>query len=117
MATNAARGATITFSGDVTGTEIVNAAANAASPGQIQILNLAAGANTITPPGGGATIVAVRIIPPAGNTQLITLKGVTGDTGVPLHKTDYTELGLDATLTTFVLTAAGIVTGLRLIWT
>ena len=116
MATTATRKQVVTYTGDVTATETLSAAINTASPAQIQILNLLLGANTITPPTGGVTIVAVTIRPPAGNTALITLKGVTGDTGVPLHKTDPTCLALDTTLTTFVLTAASAVTGLRLDW-
>lgn len=116
MATTATRVTTITFTGDVNGAQAPAAASNAASPGQIQILTLTTGANTITPPTGGSTVVACTIIPPAGNTQLITLKGVSGDTGIPLHKTDPTTIAVDTTMSSFVLNAAGAVTGLRLIW-
>jgi hypothetical protein len=47
---------------------------------------------------------------------LITLKGVTGDTGVPLHLTDYTMIAVDTSITSFCLTAAATITGVRLIW-
>jgi hypothetical protein len=107
---------TLTFSGDLNTVETVYAALNSASPAQEEIRTLASGATTITVPTGGATVVAVTIIPPAGNTLLITLKGVAGDTGVPLHKTDPTTIALDSTAATFVLNAANTITGVRLRW-
>lgn len=116
MATSAARVATITYTGDVTGVETLSAAVNAASPGQTELITLASGANTITKPAGGSTVVALTIVPPAGNTNLITLKGVTGDTGVPIHKTDPTTVALDSTATTICLNAAAQITGVRLFW-
>lgn len=115
MAVASARTQTITYTGDVTGTEQVSAASNPASPGSITIHTLAAGANTITIPVG-ATCTAATIVPPALNTQTLTLKGVTGDTGVPLHLTDPTTLALPSTSTTFCLTAGGIITALRIYW-
>mgnify|MGYP001594935536 CR=1 FL=1 len=116
MATTSNRKTTVTFTVDFVSTQEFSAAANTASPGQEQIVTLASGANTITPPTGGSTVVGCMIIPPAANATLITLKGVTGDTGVPIHKTDHTVVGLDSTLTTFVLTAAAQIIGVRLIW-
>lgn len=105
----------ISLSGDVNAPALAYAAAvNVASPGEIDVLTLASGANTITVPAGFA---AVTIVPPAGNTNLITLKGVTGDTGVPLHLTDPSSIGLDSTESTFVLNAAAQIVGVRLIWT
>lgn len=41
---------------------------------------------------GSAVIKGVQIFPPSGNTGTITLKGVTGDTGFQIHKTEMTEL-------------------------
>ena len=116
MATAASRVVTIAFSGDVSGTETPAAAVNHASPGQIEIKTLASGANTITLPTGGSTPTAVTIIPPVGNTVQLTLKGVTGDQGVPLHLTDPTSIGLAASPSTFCLTAAATCTGVRFIW-
>ena len=52
MAVTANRSSIIIFTGDVTGTETLTAALNAASPGAIEIKTLAAGANTITVPTG-----------------------------------------------------------------
>lgn len=67
-------------------------------------LNLVTGANTIAVPA--AATVAV-FIPPAGNTQTLTLKGVSGDTGVRLHKTFPTPIALDAGANANLIIAAG----------
>lgn len=117
MAVTSTRTTTIVFTGDVTGTETINAASNTASPGAIEIKTLASGANTITVPTGGTTPTAVTVTPPAGNTNTITAKGVTGDTGIILHLTDPFTLSLHSTQTTFVLTAAAQITGVRFVWT
>ena len=47
----------------------------------------------------------------------ITLKGVSGDTGVALHLTDPSTIALASSVTSFVLTTGGAITGVRLIWT
>ena len=116
MAVTAARSTTITYASDVVATHIINAASSAASPGSVEIKTLASGANTITPPTGGSTPVSVTCVPPAGNTQTITLKGVTGDTGFLMHLTDPFTLTLATGTTTFVLTAGGTITGMRFYW-
>jgi hypothetical protein len=43
---------------------------------------------------GSSVIKGVWICPPSANTGAITLKGVTGDTGIPIHKTEPTFLRL-----------------------
>jgi hypothetical protein len=116
MSTVATRTTLITFTGDVVGTEPIAAASNAASPAQIQLLTTASGANTLTAPTGGSTPTALTIIPPAGNVTTLTLKGVTGDTGIALHPTDPTTVALASGFTTCCLTTGGIITGVRLIW-
>ena len=88
-------------------------ASNAASPGDIDIVTLAAGNNSISVPSG-ATGVTIR--PPSANTELITLKGVNGDTGVALHLTDATSIGLGTAVTSFVLNVTLQLIGVRLIW-
>jgi len=115
MATTANWTATLTLTGDDPATKTYTAATSANSPAQDQYVNLSTGANTITAPVA-ATPVRLTIVPPAGNIVLITLKGVTGDTGVPIHKTDPTTIGLDSTVVTLCLTAANTVNGVRLIW-
>lgn len=106
------------MTGDVEMSEIFRAADNALSIGAMQLVTLASGANTITVPTSGTKLpTACTIIPPSGNTQSITLKGVTGDTGVRIHDTDPTSLALDDAVTTFVLTAGAQITDVRLVWT
>ncbi len=115
MAT-ARRKITITYSGDVDGEQEINAADNADSPGVMELKTLSSGANTITVPTSGTVPTAVTIVPPADNTTAMTLKGVTGDTGVRLHDTDPTTIALDDSVTAFCLTAGGTITGVRLYW-
>lgn len=117
MSVTATRTITIVYTGDVTGTETISAASSAASPGQIEIKTLSSGANTITVPTGGATVVCCVIVPPTGNTTSITLKGVSGDTGIRIHNTDPTSVAIDSSVTTFVLTTGGTITGVRFYWT
>jgi hypothetical protein len=111
MAVTSQRSISINFTGDVSAANTLAAANNVSSPAGIESKTLASGANTITPPTG---TTAVTIIPPAANTVGLTLKGVTGDTGVALHLTDPTSIGL-AGVTAFCLTAVSGVT-VRLIW-
>jgi hypothetical protein len=117
MSVAATRSTTLVYTGDVTGTETLAAAYNSASPGMIEIKTLASGANTITVPTGGTTPTACTILPPAGNTQTLTLKGVTGDTGVGLHLTDPSTVSLAAATSSFCLTAGNTITGVRFYWT
>ncbi len=87
-------------------------AINEDSPAQVQFINLSSGNNAITPPTGA---IGFTLLLPSDNEETVTLKGVNGDTGVVLHKTDPTSVGLNAT-TAFVLTASGIINGVRIIW-
>ena len=50
------------------------------TPGNFDLVNLGAGTSTVTPPALTNTIVV--IFPPTSAT--VTIKGVTGDTGIPL---------------------------------
>ena len=117
MSVSGARSITITFTGDVTATLSEAAAINAASSGQIEVRTLTVGNTTITPPASGTTPTCCVIVPPAGNVNTITLKGIAADTGVLLHPTDPTAIALGSAVATFVLTiGVGTITGLRLIW-
>lgn len=117
MSVSATRATTITYSGDVTGTETISAAINAASPGAVTIQSLSSGANTITVPSTtGVTVTACTIVPPVGNSVSITLKGISGDTGIRIHNTDPTTVAVDSSVTSFVLTAGSAIAGVRLFW-
>jgi hypothetical protein len=113
MAVSAARTITITFSGDVSGAESISAATNSSSPGSIQYINLASGFNGINVP---TSAVAATIVPPAGNATSITLKGVTGDSGIRLHNTDPTTIALHSSVSSIGLTAGDAITGVRIFW-
>lgn len=121
MATTATRTTVVTFSGDVQATQQANAAVNLSSPGEIQVLNLPNnGANTITVPksSDGTTVfpTAVTIQPLVGGSSIITLKGVTGDTGIALHLTDPTTIGLASSVVSFVLTTNAANILIRFTW-
>jgi hypothetical protein len=117
MSVTSSRTIQIQFSGDITTGVIQSALDNIVSPGMEVIQTLALGANTITAPViSGIVITGLLIIPPAGNVNLITLKGVAGDTGVALHKTDPTSLSLNTTFVSLVLNAAATIVGVRLVW-
>ena len=93
-----------------------SAAKNEDSPAVSEIKALTTGNNTITPPTGGTTAKSVLIKPEDGNTQAILLKGVAGDTGISIHKTDPTQIGLNSPTDPFVLNVAGNV-NVRFVWT
>lgn len=118
MGITSSRNLQVQFSGDFTGNIIQSALDNSSSPGEVQIVRLASGNNTISLSAvTGIVPTALVIIPPAGNATLITLKGVNGDTGIPLHKTDPMTVSLDSTFTSLVLNAAAQIDGVKLIWT
>jgi len=118
MAVTSSRTLLIQFSGDISQQLIQSALDNDASPGQTSIASLASGANTITAPVvSGLVVTGLTIIPPAGNTSLMTLKGVTGDVGIPLHLTDPTSIALASTFASLVINAAAAIVGVRFIWT
>lgn len=118
MSITSSRTIQIGFSGEVTTNVILSALDNIVSPAQIDMISLALGDNTITAPViSGLVVTGLMIVFPAGNVNLITLKGVAGDTGVPLHKTDPTSLALNTTFVSLVLNAAAATVGVRLIWT
>lgn len=116
MSVTSNRTVSVSFTGDLVSTISEAAAASTVSPGSVTIHTLSSGANNITPPTGGSTPKAATIIPPTGNTNTLTLKGVTGDTGIAMHLTDPAVVTLATTVTTFCITAGGTVTGLRIIW-
>lgn len=81
--------------------------------GYRQLIDLTTGANTITIPTGASAVI---IIPPTTNTQALTLKGVSGDTGISIHKTSPTYVPFGTTPANFVVTSGGTVTGCAFIF-
>jgi hypothetical protein len=106
MSVTAVRTIGITYSGDETtaGTGTTSSSTNSDAPGEgAYLVNLASGFNTITIPTGH-TVYGVDIYPPSGNSTALTLKGITGDTGIPLHVTKATSIAFVTGATTFGLT-------------
>lgn len=116
MSITSTRITTVVFTGDVSATFNAQAASNTQAPGQSVLVTLTTGNNTITPPTGGSVPNSVTITPPAGNTQTITLKGVSGDTGISLHKTNPCTITFFNPTDTFVLVAGATITGVRMTW-
>lgn len=118
MAVTSSRKTQVDFSGDYT-LQYISIIENLASPGDIDIQNLILGANTITLPGGGATVKGCVIVPPSGNTSTLTVKGIAGDTGIVISKTEPTSIAFDSTAlpANFVINASAAITGMKFIWT
>lgn len=118
MSVQSSRQQIIVFTGDVTGTEIAQAAVNQLSVGPAPAVALVTGANTITVPVIALAYVptAVTIQPDPLNITTLTLKGVTGDTGVAIHPTDPTTIAIASTLTSFVITVGTGPVNVRFIW-
>jgi len=86
---------------------------SSAASGVVQQIILQSGANTITLPTAIKPTLAIIKLP-ATNTHLVTLKGVTGDTGVVIGKTGAAVIPFNAASppTDFCLTSADTQTGL-----
>lgn len=112
MAVTATRVISIAMAQEVIFEQEFEAVENQDAPGVINDVELSAGANTITVPDGAT---GVTIVPRSTNTATLTLKGVSGDTGIALALTSPTSIGL-ATVTSFVITASAI-TNVRFIFT
>lgn len=117
MSITSSRTVQVQFSGDNTQEFIQSALDNALAAGQVDFITLDIGSNPVFPPTNTAFVVAgVTIIPPAGNEEIITLKGAFSDTGIPIHLTDPTSIGLDSSFTGLNLVVAAEVVGVRLVW-
>lgn len=101
------------------GTALDTQLINVNSPCTPQSVNLVMGDNTINattcpalPQAGG-----VVLIPPNGNGQLLTLKVVAGDTGLPISAVAPSVYSFSPTPpTSFIINAGGAVTGFQLLW-
>ena len=103
----------ITISGTQTGipegSKTISLSITMGSVGTVTDVVLASGANTITVPAGAS---GCCIIPPSANTVALTLKGVTGDTGVAIAPAAPSVLAFPASPpASFVITAASLTTG------
>lgn len=74
--------------------------------------DLANGANTITVPTGSTMCV---FVPPSTNTQTLTLKGISGDTGIAMAVNKPALIPLSS-VASFVITTNGAVTGCEFIF-
>jgi hypothetical protein len=111
MSVTSSRSVVVSNHGDVLYSQEFAAADSSAGSGQNQLVSLISGNNTITIPTGA---VAVTITPLPLNTVQLIAKGVTGDTGVKLHLTDPSSIGLGVGAT-LVINAASTAT-IRLIF-
>jgi hypothetical protein len=103
MAVTAALTLTGTITGLPGGSETVSLTLNnSAASGQTQFVTLASGFQTVSVPAGAVWCI---VVPPAGNTTSITLKGITGDTGVVLHPSQPSIIALGSSQTTIGITA------------
>lgn len=117
MAITGKRSISLTFTGDITYQQVFAATDNLSANGEQLFTDLAPGFNAFTIPVAGATVpTAVTIIPPSANVQTMTLKGVTGDTGIPINRSNPTSVALATTATTFGITAGSTIAGVRLIY-
>lgn len=95
------------------GTITINVPISITTPlGVIQSLGLNVGNNTVVIPSVPVAPTVVIIQPPAGNTNALILKGVNGDTGVLLHKTQPSVVALDPTELSIVINVATATTTL-----
>jgi len=105
MAKSFTGSANLTITGDgILANILVVPAPNVASPYQHITGALINGSVTFTPPA--ATLVVV-LVPPTTSVITKTLKGDSGDTGVPLSKTQPSIFSVAVTPGTFVITASG----------
>lgn len=84
------------------------------SAGYCDIVNLGSGANTVTVPSG---VTRGLLVLSSANTATLTLKGVTGDTGIAQAVTGPILLSFNtSTGTTFVASAAASIGQTEVIW-
>ena len=108
---------TVSFALSTSGDAISIQLFNAWSPCVVQAINLNSGNNTINTTTCPALVTAgaMIILPPTGNGQAMTLKGVNGDTGLAISAVGPTLISLGTSpLTSFVINAAGSITPLQI---
>jgi hypothetical protein len=105
------------FTGDINFSDSFSNEANDTSPAAIFTYDLALGPNTITVPMSavGTLAVAALILLPLDNVIAITIKGVAGDVGILINPIAPHLQSLND-VASFVLDAADIIAGVRIIW-
>lgn len=100
---------------------------SSSSPSIDVTVNLQSGWQTLTSlipslstvPTGLSSDTGIRVIVvimPRGNTQTATLKGVTGDTGIPMHANGFAAIAVPAAATiTWGITAGAAISGVRVL--
>lgn len=76
--------------------------------------DLSSGFNSITVPTS-YHVDGFTLFPPSGNTTSITLKGITGDTGIRLHNTMASQIAINSSVTAIGITTGAAVT-VRIAW-
>lgn len=112
MSITAVKTSSVAYSGDAAqaGTGVTTSSTNSDAPMiGAMLVNLTAIFNPITVPTGH-TIYGVDITPATGNTASLTLKGITSDTGIPMHPTKTTSLAFASSTPTFGITSNGVTT-------
>lgn len=79
----------------------------------VQINSLTFGSGTFITTSGPAGAYGCLIVPPTGNLQTLTLKGITGDTGIPISSSQPTLLSFSVPSSSNAvgLTSGGAITG------
>lgn len=77
---------------------------NTSSPYEVLTVTLTDGPTTITPPSSAKYAM---IVPPVNGANTKTLKGVSGDTGIPLSLSNPSFISLASSPSSFVITANG----------
>ena len=117
MSVVANRKITITFEGDLAGTQEYEAAQSDDGPGVTNTNLMNVGNTTVVAPADtGKVATAVTIIKPSDYDGVITLKGDAADTGVKLHPTDPDTISLDPTYGQIVIHVT-VQVALRFVWT
>lgn len=104
---------TVLFQGAFVANLLLEGGRFTGSPAVIAIISLVQGANTLTVPTGATGITIQK---PAGNSTVLTLKGVAGDTGIALHPTEPDHVSLAVGVSSIILDVADAVEDVRVVW-
>ena len=84
--------------------------------GEAEYLDLANGNNTITRPTSPRAATGVIIIPPSGNTNALSIRGVAGDTGLSISPNRAFWWPMGTPPTNFVINSTGATNGVLFVW-